>query len=167
MSAAPRNRLAFVALAFALAGFLCLPVIGSIAGVLLGFIARRRPARRGVALAAIVLGVAAPLLFWPLVVVGAIRLRTFMQSQRMLAGGVEVLAHADEFHADYGRWPVDEVECFGAELPPFDAWGTPMSLRITGDGDFARREVWSAGRDRAWNTGDDTLIVTMPRRVAP
>lgn len=157
-----RNRLAFVALAASLSGFLCLPVLGSIVGVVCGVIARRRQAHRGIAVAAIALGIVAPLLFWPAVIVAAAQLRKFMQSERTRGGGYEMLSRAFEFRDDNGRWPVDAVECFGAEIPPFDAWGTPLALRIEGDGAAAELFVWSAGRDRIWDTGDDWVVSAIP-----
>ena len=78
--------------------------------------------------------------------------------------GIEMLARAAEFSTDNGRWPGDEVECYGAELPPFDAWGTPLRLRIEGDG--AELYAWSAGLDRRWETEDDWVAACEPRFVA-
>lgn len=166
MQHAPRNRLAFVALAASLAGFLCLPILGSIVGIVCGVIARRRQAHRSVAIAAIALGIVAPLLYWPVALVGAAQLRKFMQFERTLGGGYEVLARSFEFRDDNGRWPVDAVECFSAEIPPFDAWGTPLALRIEGDGASAQLFVWSAGRDRAWDTDDDWVVTAIPTDAA-
>ena len=166
MQPVPRNRLAVVALAASLAGFLCLPILGSIVGIVCGLVARRRQTRRGMAVAAIVLGVVAPLLYWPAVLVGAAQLRRFMQLDRTLGGGHEVLARSFEFRDDNGRWPIDAVECFGAEIPPFDAWGTPLALRIEGDGASAQLLVWSAGRDRAWDTTDDWVVSAIPTDAA-
>lgn len=159
---APRNRLAFVALAASLAGFLCLPLVGSIVGIVCGVIARRRPVHRSVAVAAIALGAVAPLAYWPVVLFVAARVRGFVQYERTLGGGYEILGRACEFRGDNGRWPVDAVECFGAEIPPFDAWGTPLALRVEGEDGSAELFVWSAGRDRAWDTGDDWVVSAIP-----
>lgn len=92
--------------------------------------------------------------------------RRGMAVSRTRGGGFELTARAIEFRADNSRWPKDEVECFGAELPPFDAWGTPLSLRIEGDGDDASVFAWSAGRDRTWGTPDDWVVGSEPRDAA-
>ena len=100
------------------------------------------------------------------VVVGAGLAVRAMREARTRGGGFEVLGRAGEFRVDNGRWPVDEVECFGAELPPFDAWGTPLRLRIAGHGDDAVLLVWSAGVDRAWDSVDDWVVACEPRDAA-
>jgi len=163
---APRNRLAFVALAAALSGFVCLPLVGSVVGILCGLIARRRRVYRSVATAAVALGVVAPFMYWPVVLFAAARVRGLVQYQRTLGGGYEILGRACEFRGDNRRWPVDAVECFGAEIPPFDAWGTPLALRVEGEGGSAELFVWSAGRDRAWDTGDDWVVSAIPVNAA-
>lgn len=104
-----------------------------------------------------------------MVVVGAalfgFAVRT-MRESRTRGGGLEMLTRAEEFRTDHGRWPADEVECYGAELPPFDAWGTPLRLRITGQGDDAELLVWSAGVDRSWDSKDDWVVASEPRDAA-
>lgn len=92
--------------------------------------------------------------------------RRAMAEARTRGGGLELTGRAIEFRADNGRWPKDEVECFGAELPPFDAWGTPLSLRIEGDADDASLFAWCAGRDRKWGTPDDWVVASEPRDAA-
>lgn len=127
--------------------------------------APKRPRRRSIVVATLVLVLALAVV--ALVVVGprAFLMRKMAES-RTRGGGLELTARAIEFRADNGRWPKDEVECFGAELPPFDAWGTPLSLRIEGDGDDASVFAWCAGRDRTWGTPDDWVVASEPRDAA-
>lgn len=84
--------------------------------------------------------------------------------------GFEMLTRAHEFRTDNGRWPSDEVECYGAELPPFDAWGTPLRLRVEMSGAEMDGEAellaWSAGFDRRWETDDDWVVACEPSDAA-
>jgi hypothetical protein len=144
---------AFVA---ALLGLSCVPFAGSIAGLVLGIVAVRREPR-GFAIAAIVLSAAGTWLIFPILLglllpaLGAAR--NAARSVRTEIALLEVAARAREFRSDYGRFPTDIVECFGSELPPFDGWGTPVRLKLIGDGLFAE----SAGDDGLWDTDDDVV----------
>ena len=120
---------------------------------------RRWVAIGGIAIAFIAMSVAAAA-----VLLGF--LARHLRDSRTRGGGYELLARSFEFRDDNGRWPVDAVECFGAEIPPFDAWGTPLALRIEGDGASAQLFVRSAGRDRAWDTTDDWVVTAIPTDAA-
>ena len=120
--------------------------------------------RKWIVIAGIVAAVLAIGAVVALVVLGyAVRM---MRESRTRGGGFEILVRAWEFRTDNSRWPSDEVECFGAELPPFDAWGTPLRLRITGEGDDAELLVWSAGVARTWDSKDDWVVAAQPGDAA-
>ncbi len=88
------------------------------------------------------------------------------QEARTRSGGLEMLSRANEFRSDQSRWPADEVECYGAEVPPFDAWGMPLRLVIEGPSDDAELLVWSAGVDRVRDSADDWVVASEPRDLA-
>ena len=71
-----------------------------------------------------------------------------------------------EFKVDQRTLPKDLVECYGDEIPPFDAWGTPLKLVIETEGTTTNIFVWSAGKDAVWDSEDDWVVACDPPSAA-
>lgn len=162
------NRLALVAFILSLVGF-CVPLVAPLAALICGIIAVRR-APRGFAIAAIVIacvgGCFSTLLLPALLLPALAMARISARASVTQASGVDVLRRAQEFQADHQALPRDIVECYGDEIPPFDAWGTPLRLVIEKDGEVTSIFVWSAGEDEAWDSEDDWVLTCDPPRAA-
>lgn len=166
------NKLGFWALMFSISGVTCLPVLGSIVGLVTGIIAVRREPR-GLAIAAIVIstigGCLVPLVAAPLLV-----LLPALERARSVAGrmkqGVDVGIVVDSFHTKKGRMPKDLAEAFGGEsYVPLDEWGTALRMvfdpRPSGDDSggqagspFINYMIESAGEDKQWGSADDVML---------
>ncbi len=158
------NKLGMIAFILSFPG-LCLPLPLGIAALVCGIIAVRREPR-AFAIAAISISAVSTCLIVPigfaimLPALAAGRSAARMAVARNHAD--EVLVRLEEFREDNKRNPADIVECYGAEIPPLDAWGTPLALKFTGEGKDAKPSVWSAGPDLEWDTTDDVLHASGP-----
>ena len=163
----PPNRLGLVAFILSLVGF-CVPFVASLAALICGIIAvRRQP--RGFAIAAIVIsclsgcfgGLTLTLLL-PALAAG----RNAAKMVKTNISGNEALIRVSEFKVDQRTLPKDLVECYGDEIPPFDAWGTPLKLVIETEGTTTNIFVWSAGKDAVWDSEDDWVVACDPPTAA-
>ncbi len=164
----PANTLGTVAFVLSLCG-ICTCGLTSLIGLICGIIALRRQPR-GLAIAAIVVSIVGGCLVVP--ILGALTLPALARA-RFAARGAQttmaahtVILRADEFRIDHEKYPADAVECFGDEIPPFDAWGTPLKLVVEIDGDESLLFVWSAGEDGEWDTEDDFVAACSPPNAA-
>ena len=161
------NTLGLVAFILSLVGF-CVPFVASLAALICGIIAvRRQP--RGFAIAAIVISclsgcvsgfTLAALL--PALAIG----KNAAKVAKTTISGSEVLMRVSEFKVDQSTLPKDLVECYGDEIPPFDAWGTPLKLVIETEGTTTNIFVWSAGKDAVWDSEDDWVVACEPPTAA-
>ena len=153
------NKLGMIAFVLSFPG-LCLPIPLGIAALVCGIIAVRREPR-AFAIAAIAISSLSTCLLIPLgiaITLPALAVaRNAARNAKTRISALEVLARVEEFREDNMRDPADIVECYGAEIPPLDAWGTPLKLTWTGEGMQAKPSVWSAGSDLAWDSLDDVL----------
>jgi hypothetical protein len=161
------NRLGLAAFVSSILGLSCVPVVGSIAGLVLGIVAARREPR-GYAIAGIALSAAGTCVVVPflvaLVLPALVVARDASRSIHTQVAFLETEALARQFMADNGRAPDDADDCFGLAMPPLDAWGSNVRL-VWRDADGApvagtdpRRAVLfveSAGADGEWDTDDD------------
>jgi hypothetical protein len=159
------NKLGMIAFILSFPG-LCLPIPLGIAALVCGIIAVRREPR-AFAIAAIAISALSTFLMIPLglaMVLPALAVgRHAARKAKTRVSALAVLDRVEEFREDNTRNPADIVECYGAEIPPLDAWGTPLKLTWTGEGMQAKPSVWSAGPDLAWDSSDDVLQASGPK----
>jgi hypothetical protein len=177
-----RNTLGVVSLVLGALGFLCLPLVGPLGGLVCGIMgARREP--RGVAIAGIVvssLGVLAGCVVVPLLVALTLPAlaagRKAAQHAQNTAVGLDAIARLESAtsHGEAAPESLDEV--YGSEPQPVDAWGTPLRLekRMVDEADAPPEWnpgepvylIWSAGSDTIWDTPDDCVVASKPPDAA-
>lgn len=161
----PTNPMGTWALVFSIFGWTCLPLIGSVIGLILGLVAVRREPR-GLAIAAIVLslvggcigGIVALAFVLPLLALVGIT-----QSGAISLGptlGTREGEAVEQFRINQGRLPASLDEIYGIGNVPTDENGAPLRLRVKllefGD----QFEIQAIGDDEQWDTGDDRTLYT-------
>jgi len=178
-ASAETNGMGVASLIFSILGLVAIPVLGSIVGLVLGIIAMRREPK-GLAIAGTVLSVIGLLISCAALAVFAMMfgfvasLAQGFSAQSSVAvtiGSQQWAATGAAQHfAAIGDWPSD-IEALNGGAAVYDAWGTPMVLKVATEGDGpdapARASIESAGSDRVFGTEDDLSWPIAPPANAP
>ncbi len=161
------NGMGVASFVFSILAFVVLPVIGSVVGLVLGIIAMRREPK-GLAIAGTVLSVVGLLISCAVLAAFAMmfgfvaNLAQGFSAQSSVAvtiGSQQWAATGAAQHfAATGGWPSD-IESLNGGTAVFDAWGTPMVLKVVAEGEGpdapSRASIESAGPDGVFDTEDD------------
>jgi hypothetical protein len=185
--AAPEtNGLGVASFIFSILGFVLLPVVGSVVGLVLGFVAMRREPK-GLAVAGTAISAIGLLLSCAGIVFFAMMVGFFTRTMQgfSVQSSTAVTLRTQQWAADAtaahfattGEWPAD-LESVSGGTGVMDAWGTPMALRVNsevsrdGGGSDAppRATIESAGPDGVFDTEDDLswpVVLPAPAAAAP
>ncbi|MFM7261601.1 MAG: hypothetical protein ACKO3W_13460 [bacterium] len=155
----PTNPMGTWALVFSILGWTCLPLIGSVVGLILGLIAVRREPR-GLAIAAIVIslvggcigGIVALAFVLPLLaLVGIAQSGTISLGPTL---GTREGEAVEQFRINQGRLPASLDEIYGIGNVPTDEFGMPLRLRVMKIEHGEQFEIQAMGDDQQWDTAD-------------
>lgn len=172
------NGMGVASFVFSILAFVALPVVGSIVGLVLGIIAMRREPK-GLAIAGTVLSVVGLLIACAVLAAFAMMFGFFaslaqgfstQSSVAVTIGSQQWAATGAAQHlAATGDWPSD-IEFLNGGAAVFDAWGTPMVLKVVAEGDGpdapTRASIESAGPDGVFDTEDDLSWPVAPSAEA-
>jgi len=159
----PTNPMGTWALVFSILVWTCLPLIGSVIGLILGLVAVRREPR-GLAIAAIVLslvggcigGIVALAFVLPLLaLVGITQSGTISLGPTL---GTREGEAVEQFRINQGRLPASLDEIYGIGNVPTDEFGMPLRLRVMKIEHGEQFEIQAMGDDQQWDTADDRTL---------
>lgn len=181
VAAAPpeTNGMGVASLVFSILGFVVLPIVGSVVGLVLGVIAMRREPK-GLAIAGTVLAVLGLLISCATILLFAMVFGFFAslaqgfstQGSMSVTESTQEWAAADvaDHFAATGSWPPDLETIYGGSQS-FDGWGTPLVLKVVTEGDGpdapTRASIESAGPDGVFGTEDDLSWRVVTPALAP